>query len=151
MLEGVHPRDVFYNRPGVAVVTWDTASRAAHMEWQGWADSAEYREANDAVILALKANRGSKLLGDSRLLKVIVAADQEWSNNDWFPRVLAAGLRRMSLVIPKSGLAKMNVDGILSRVPGTELDIAYFATLDEGRKWLALPPSTGVAPPPLRH
>ena len=127
----------YYSRPGVAVVKWDVASKAAHMEWQGWANSAEDREANDAIILALRANRGSKLLGDSRGVKVIRQADQEWSNQDWFPRVLAAGLTRMALVIPASGLAKLNVDQILSRVPGTELDTAYFATLDEARLWLA--------------
>ena len=135
------PRNVYCDLPGVAMVRWDSVSQAVHMEWQGWANSAEYRAANDAIITALAENHGSKLLGDSRLLKVITDADQEWSNQDWFPRVLAAGLKRMSLVIPQSGLAKMNVDEILSRVPGTELDIAYFATLDEGRNWLAMPPA----------
>ena len=141
------PGGVYYDRPGVAFVNWDTISHAVHMEWQGWANSAEYREANDAIVTALMANRSSKLLGDSRNLKVIKKSDQDWSNQDWFPRVLAAGLKRMALVIPQSGLAKMNVDEILSKVPGTPLEVAYFATLDEARGWLATPRAT---PPVLQ-
>jgi hypothetical protein len=54
---------VYFDRPGVAVVRWNTAIKAVHIEWQGWADS-------------------------------------------WFPGVVAAGLRRMALVIPKSGVCQ---------------------------------------------
>jgi hypothetical protein len=57
------------------------------------------------------------------------------------------GLRKMALVIAKSGLAMMNVEAILSRVPGTKLDIAYFATIEEARAWLARP--TAITPATL--
>jgi hypothetical protein len=72
-------------------------------------------------------------------MKVIKQSDQEWVRRDWIPRVLAAGLRRIALVIPKSGLAMMNVQETLSRVPGTKLDVAYFATIEEARAWLSRP------------
>jgi hypothetical protein len=45
----------------------------------------------------------------------------------------------MALVIPKSGLAMMNVQEIMSRVPGTKLDVAYFGTIEEAREWLSRP------------
>jgi 3D (Asp-Asp-Asp) domain-containing protein len=131
--------DVFFNVPGVAVVKWDPALQAAHIEWQGWANPTEFADANNAIVRALSEHHGSRALGDCRNMKVIQQSDQEWSNQDWFPRVLAAGLRRMALVIPKSGLAAMNVKDIMSRVPGTRLDVAYFATLEEARSWLKGP------------
>ena len=131
--------DVYYNVPGVAVVKWDPTLKAAHIEWQGWADTTEYAAANDAIIGALSDRHGSRALGDCRLLKVIKQSDQDWSVRDWFPRVLAAGLRRMALVIPTSGLAGMNVKDILSQVPGTKLEIAHFSTIEEARAWLAQP------------
>jgi hypothetical protein len=37
-------------------------------------------------------------------------------------------------------LALMNVKEVLSRVPGTELDVAYFATPKEADAWLTGPP-----------
>jgi hypothetical protein len=44
----------------------------------------------------------------------------------------------MALVLPASGLAKMNIDELVSRV-ADRLDVAYFATLSEARDWLARP------------
>lgn len=129
---------IYFNLPGVAVVRWDGQSRAAHMEWQGWAAPAEFRAANDALVQALKDHNSSKVLGDSRRIKVIKESEQRWVNEDWFPRILAAGLTRMALVIPASGLAKMNIDDMVSRV-GDHLDVAYFATLNQARTWLARP------------
>lgn len=134
-----HRNGIFYNHPGVAIVKWDVACNAAHIEWQGWANTEEFAAANDAIIVAMKQHGGSRALGDCRNMKVIKQSDQEWSNGDWMPRVLAAGLRRMALVIPKSGLALMNVQEIMSRVPGTKLDVAYFATIEEAREWLSRP------------
>jgi hypothetical protein len=136
-----HGDGVFFNRPGVAIVTWDATCKAAHIEWQGWADPAEFAGANDAIIVALIQHRGTRALGDCRNMKVIKQSDQEWVNQDWMPRILAAGLRRMALVIPKSGLALMNVQEIMGRVPGTKLDVAYFATIEEARDWLSRPPT----------
>jgi len=134
-----HADGIFFNRPGVAIVKWDATCHAAHIEWQGWADPAEFAAANDALILALRRHGGSSALGDCREMKVIKQSDQEWVHQDWFPRILAAGLRRMALVIPKSGLALMNVQEIMSRIPGTKLDVAYFGTIEEARNWLSRP------------
>ena len=131
-------KKVYFDLPGVAVVKWDAPSQAAHMEWQGWARPAEFQAANDALVEAIKDHHGSRVLGDSRLMKVIQKSDQDWVNGDWFPRILAAGLTRMALVLPASGLAKMNIDELVSRV-ADRLDVAYFATLAEARDWLALP------------
>ena len=75
-------------------------------------------------------------------MKPIQQSDQDWATGDWFPRVLAAGLTRMALVVPKSGLAQMNVEAIMSRVPGMKLDMAYFATIEEAGLWLAAPSTT---------
>jgi stage II sporulation SpoAA-like protein len=135
----------YFNLPGVAVVKWDAASQAAHMEWQGWAKSQEFRAANDALVQAIVDHQGSKVLGDSRQIKVIQTADQDWVNRDWFPRILAAGLTRMALVLPNSGLAKMNIDDMVSRV-AERLDTAYFASLDDARKWLGRPATENVPP-----
>jgi hypothetical protein len=130
--------DVYFNVPGVAVVRWDMRAQAAHMAWQGWATPEEFRAANDALVEAIKGHRGTKLLGDSRKIRVIKQESQDWVNRDWFPRILAAGLTRMALILPASGLAKMNIDDMVSRV-ADQLDVAYFGTLVQAREWLARP------------
>jgi SpoIIAA-like len=139
---------IYFDLPGVAVVKWDAASQAAHMEWQGWAAPAEFRAANDALVQAITDHHSSKVLGDSRQVKVMQQSDQDWVNRDWFPRILAAGLTRMALVLPESGLAKMNIDDMVSRV-ADRLDMAYFETLDDARKWLARPAMDNVLTTPI--
>jgi hypothetical protein len=136
---------IYFNRPGVAVVTWDASCQAAHVEWQGWADPTEFAGANDAIIRAMSDHHGSRSLGDLRKMKAIQQSNQDWAQNDWLPRIIAAGLRRMALVIAESGLAMMNVESILSRVPGTKLDVGYFATIEEARAWLIRPVTTTPA------
>jgi hypothetical protein len=134
-----HTDGTYFNLPGVAKVTWDPTCKATHIEWQGWANPAEFRAANLAMTRALKEHHGSRALGDLREMKAIQQSDQDWAQEEWLPEILALGLRQMALVIAKSGLTMMNVEAILSRVPGTQLDIGYFATIAEARDWLVRP------------
>jgi hypothetical protein len=127
---------VYYNLPGVAVVRWDPPSQAAHIEWQGWANPAEFKAANNALIRAIREHRSSRILGDSRRIKAIQKSDQDWANREWFPRIIAAGLRQLAMVLPESGIALMNIKDIVSKVPGTDLEVAYFPTLEKAREWL---------------
>jgi hypothetical protein len=144
-VKGVIERDssgregVYYSRPGVAVVTWDQASNAVHIEWQGWADSSEIVALNESGLRALIEHHGSRLLSDSRGMKVIKQSDQDWINQDLFPRALAAGLRRVAVVVPTRDLAMINLDSIAARIPDDQLAVEYFETVEEARAWLEVP------------
>jgi hypothetical protein len=134
---------VFFRVPGVAVVTWDPEHGAVCIEWQSWASSAEFVAALDAGLLCLTEHRGSRFLADCTAMKAVKQFDQEWLDQDWFPRVLALGLRRMAVVTPKSGLVRMNVKDMMARVPATKLEVAHFATVAEAKEWL----HTGIKTP----
>jgi hypothetical protein len=144
-IDGVLERDspgvdgVYYEHPGVAVVTWDSASEAVRLEWQGWADSSEIVALNEAGLRALIEHQGSRLLSDSRGMKVIKQSDQDWINQDLFPRAFAAGLRRVAVVVPIRDLAMINLESIASRIPAGTLAVEYFANVDEARQWLTRP------------
>ena len=127
---------LYFNHPGVAVVTWNPTLQAVHVEWQGWAHLTERMACLEAGLLALTEHQGSRWLVDGREMKAVKQSDQDWIDQDWFPRVLAAGLRRMAVVEAKSTLAKMNVEDILGRVPATRLDVGYFATVEAATEWL---------------
>lgn len=137
MAEAALGRTVYFDHPGVAVVTWDPTLEAVHVEWQGWASSSEREACLEAGRQALTDYRGARWLVDGRAMKAVKQADQDWIDRSWFPRVLAAGLRKMAMVVPNSSLARMNVQDILSRVPDTRLDVAYFVSVEEAREWLA--------------
>jgi hypothetical protein len=80
-------------------------------------------------------------------MKTIQQSDQEWIDTSWFPRIIAAGLRRMAVVIPKSGLARTNLEDIISRVPADKIDVEFFATVAEAEVWISA--SSTKTPPRL--
>jgi len=122
---------VYFNQPGVALVTWNRDLRAACLESQGWADARESQAALDAVIRALRAHRGSRCLVDNRK-KAIRAADQAWITENWLPRALGAGLRVTAIVEPESGPATMTI---------MEVEVRYFSTVVRAAEWLTDPPA----------
>jgi hypothetical protein len=86
-------------------------------------------------------HHGSRWLVDGTKMRVVKQSDQDWIDRTWLPHALAAGLKRVALVIPKSGLAMMNVEDMVRRIPNTKMDVAYFATVEEAREWLTGPPT----------
>ena len=81
--------DVYFNAPGIASVRWDPNDRLVLVEWEGWADSAEFAALLDAEVRALSEHRGSRLLADCRRQKVLRPDDQERADKEWLPRALA--------------------------------------------------------------
>jgi hypothetical protein len=128
---------VFFDKPGVASVTWDEDGQLVLVEWQGWADPTEFAALLEAEIVALRKHKGSLMLADCRRQKGLTAADQVRANEVWLPRALAAGLKRFAVVLPSSGLAAANLKERLGKVRPGSLELAYFATPEEARDWLS--------------
>jgi hypothetical protein len=137
MINGALEGDVFYDRPGVAVVAWDAETHAVFIDWRSWVNPSEFELLLDAGIRALVEHQGSRCLADCRNMKPINPADQDWIDHNWFPRAHAAGLRRMALVVPYSGLTRLHIDDLLGQVPGSELQVAYFGTVESATEWLS--------------
>ena len=127
----------FFRMPGVASVRWDDSTRLVVVEWEGWANSKEFADLLDAEVRALRKHHGTGLLADCRRQKVIKPEDQLLADTVWLPKALAAGLKRFAVVLPTSGLAEMNIRGALARIPDTAMQVAYFATIDDAKAWLA--------------
>ncbi len=129
--------DVYFSVPGVATVRWDGPHSTVFVEWDGWANSAEFGALLDAEVKALGERACSRLLADCRRQRILNPADQERANREWVPRVLEAGLKRFAIVLPESEIAAGHLRERLDKVPQTAMQIAYFASVEEAREWLA--------------
>jgi hypothetical protein len=132
---------VYFNLPGVALVTWNPDLKAACVESQGWATSSELEVALGAVIKALRAHRGSRCLIYGRRIRVINQPDHPFLAQAWLARAEGAGLRLTALVKPVSRLATIHVDD-LARQSDTSIDFRYFSTVEQAVEWLT---SSGAA------
>ena len=131
------PDGVYLNTPGVASVSWQEDAQLVFVEWEGWANSAEFAALLDAELRALKEHHGSRLLADCRRQKVLNPKDQDLANREWLPRALKAGLKRFAVVVPASVVADMNIRDSLGKASAADLQVGYFATVEEAREWVA--------------
>lgn len=127
---------VYFSAAGVATVSWDELTETVLVEWEGWANSAEFSALLDAEVRALRDHHGSRLLADCRRQRVLSPADQDRADRVWLPRALAAGLKRFAIVLPVSALAAINLRDRLGKVPSDSLEVAYFGTVQDARDWL---------------
>jgi hypothetical protein len=107
------------------------------VEWEGWANSAEFAAMLESGVQALTDHHGSRWLADCRRQKVLRLTDQDWADREWLPRALAAGLKKFAVVLPDSGLAGMNLKDRLAGVADSKLGVGYFETVEQAREWLS--------------
>src|SRR5260370_9916907 len=100
------------------------------MDGGAGADPGEFGLRLAAGIRARAEHHGSRCLADCREMKASNPADQELIDRNWFPRAHAAGLRRMALVVPYTGITRLPIEDMLDKIPGTELQHAYFRTVE---------------------
>lgn len=66
----------------------------------------------------------------------VAEADQEWSNDDWFPRALQTCLHSMAIVKPEDVVANMSVENIMQEIGNEGLITHHFDNREEAREWL---------------
>jgi hypothetical protein len=123
-------KKVYLETPYVSV-RWDGDGKWVSVEWKAWANSSEYRAAQEAVILALRENHASRNLIDATHARVVADDDQAWLIEDWIPRAAAAGRRWTAIVMPTSALGRTISENIDRRPQPIGTKVEYFETVEE--------------------
>ena len=106
------------------------------MQWKDFASSEEFKTGlNTGLDLLVERNTGN-WLADLRKMDVIDPDDEKWSNEDWFPRALAGGVKKMALIPSEDIFNKLSVENIMNEVTGTDLVVHYFEDVEEAKMWL---------------
>lgn len=122
---------------GYVKLIWDSECKALISQWVGGFTGRDIRAGLDAGLQEyIKKGAGAQWIGDTTDIGVITPEEQDWINTNWFPRFLATGVKLMAVVQPMSAIAKMSVNSIVSKVPGTALTIYNCSSLEEARKWM---------------
>jgi hypothetical protein len=126
---------VFFECPG-AVVTWDDAVKCVELRFRGYIEGNELREAALSVLTLLEKHRACKVLTDSRDMKALTQEDQRWIDVEWRQKAKSTGLTYNALVLPKSSVAKLSAAAVLKKLPANEIELAYFSSPEEAKRWL---------------
>lgn len=117
-------------------VSWDDSLRSVVMDWHDFAEGEPYREGLNAGLELVNEKGAPNWFADLREMETVSSEDQEWSNEEWFPRAINSSLERMAIVQPESVVANMSVENIMQEVGEGTLTTHYFDDPDEAREWL---------------
>lgn len=113
------------------------ADRMITLTWTGYAPSSAYRAILDEALANVKALDLQRWLADLQGMDAIMQMDEQWTVNDWFPRLAKSGLKRMAILTSADYFNRMSVDRIMTA--GTAempLDVAYFEDVEKAKVWL---------------
>lgn len=126
---------VYYDSAHLTV-KYDEDLDAVVMDWHGFAEGEEYREGLDSGLKLVKKQSAENWLADLREMGTVSQTDQEWSNEDWFPRALQTSLANMAIVQPEDVVADMSVDNIMQEVGDGAFKTHYFDSKSGAKQWL---------------
>ena len=118
-------------------IQWDGANRCVYAEWRGFANSGEFRAGLLGIIQALKDHNCGLLVSDNRRLEGVADQDQLWIRDTWTALAVAAGLRRIAVVVAQRGLGKIATQEILSQVGMKVFATRTFTTVSEATEWVS--------------
>jgi hypothetical protein len=126
---------VFQNKCAMMVYYPDVM--IVHNTFRGQPTGKQFREALDAGVAVMKKYGGSKWLSDDRENQVVFSAeDQAWADNDWFPRMVAAGWKSWAMVVPYEVKAQFNLAEIVDKNFERGIRIMVFTNPEEALDWL---------------
>src|ERR1700687_1901464 len=96
-------------------IRWDREHACVHAEWTGFANSAQFRDGTLKILEALRDKHAALLISDNRRLEGVVGEDQLWLRDTWVPVAVAAGLRRIGVVVARQGFGKIASNEIVGK------------------------------------
>lgn len=107
---------VYFNE-SYLTIHWDELYQCVWMEWKAFAKGENFRTGLNKGLELVIQKKTSRWLADTRNLKVVAQDDQRWTNEDWFPRALAAGVRSMAIVTPKARWRRCRLETSCKTLP----------------------------------
>jgi hypothetical protein len=122
-------------------------ARIIHHQIHDFLRGAPLREAFSKGTSVMKQHGATKWLSDDRLLSVMPPEDQQWAEQEWFPRTRQAGWRYWAIIKPEKAVSDLSLRRHGANWSAAGVLTEMFATPAEAWSWLRgvdkVPPSTG--------
>ena len=117
-------------------VYYDEVSKNVVMQWQGYANSNEFREGTELMLNTLISNKCSNVLADISKMVLISQEDQRWLETNFLPRAIRFGFKKIALIRPDSYFNRVAIETINSKIDTGKLTFAVFDTVADAEYWL---------------
>ena len=128
--------DVYADEPWLTI-RWDHERKFVHAEWKGFCNSSQFRDGTLKILAAIRDRHSASLVSDNRRLEGVIDQDQLWLRDTWVPVAVAAGLRRIAVLVAHQGLGKIASQEIIGRFGETAFVTRMFESEHEAQSWAA--------------
>jgi hypothetical protein len=126
---------VYLDEPWLSII-WDRELGCVYAKFKAFANSAEFRAGVMKILDAIRDKSSALLISDNRKLEGVAVEDQLWLRDTWVPLAVAAGIKRIAVVLPRQGLGRIASQDIISQIGSTPWVTRTFDSLDEAMKWV---------------
>jgi hypothetical protein len=115
-------------------ISYDETNKWIYNNWQDYQTMESIMVGGNKQIEAINLFKCSLVLNDNRLVKGTWTFAMEWINNDWFPRLLGAGVKRFALIQSPDIFSKFSADKVGQDDPNQVY--RTFKDIQEAQNWL---------------
>ena len=125
-----------YNKEHLAVF-YDESARMARMKWKGFATSPQLREGLNEFLNIVVREKSLICLADLKQMQSITQADEEWIINEWFPKIVLSGMKKLAFVTSLDYFNNTSINRIMRATqPLITFETEYFIDSGDAFKWL---------------
>lgn len=125
-----------YNKDYLTIFA-DDGLKLIHLQWKKLASSEEFREGLNFALAHVLKNNTELWLANLRNMSVIREMDREWTNQQWFPRIIKSKLRKMAIVNSLDYFNQSAVQKIMTKAdPIIRFETQYFEDKNKAKEWL---------------
>ena len=115
-------------------ISYDEENHWMYCNWQDYQTMDSIKNGGEQIIRYLQEKGCDKVLNDNRLVKGTWTFASEWITNNWFPRIVAAGLKHFAWIYSPDVFSKFSVDRATKNNPDDIINT--FKSIEEGKDWL---------------
>ncbi len=119
-----------------ATLWFDEELGIVHHAFHTYTHGSAFRDILNAGCELMAREGATKWLSDDRGNGALPGEDTLWAQQDWFPRVMAAGWKFWALVQPESVIGQLNMRRFTKMYADKGLTVAVFSELEPAREWL---------------
>ena len=126
--------EVYLDKPFLSI-RLDRQAKCVLAEWKGFANSLELRAGNNNVLKAIRETNAALLIIDTQGSEGVTPIDQLWIRDTFSPLLEKAGIRRLAIVVPQRGLARLASDAIRTQTTQSLIVTREFGKVSEAISW----------------
>ncbi|OQY01016.1 MAG: hypothetical protein B6I20_08100 [Bacteroidetes bacterium 4572_117] len=117
---------------------YDNQAECIIVEFSGSPELEIFKQVADSIVDELEKNKTSKVLNNVSGLTMNTIENQEWTQNDWFPRAEKAGLKYYAFILADDVFGQVSAEQTNEKADEEgNIKIEYFDSKEKAVAWLA--------------